>query len=230
MGPQRRVRHPAEASLVHQALDPLMPMDDHPPMLLLLHGRGSDELDLLALADALDPRLLLVSVRAPFSMSPGYNWYELMGPGHPEPRSFEHSLGLLNRFAGEIIQAYDVDPARLYLLGFSQGAMMAGSLTLSSPEGVAGAVLLSGYLPESLSRETSPEALRHKPFFVAHGTNDPVLPVELGRRARDFLKSVQADLTWCEYSIEHYVDSTELHDLSTWLSAQLDASANDRHA
>ena len=119
------------------------------PILLMLHGLGADENDLIGLADALDPSLFIVSVRAPFRYVVGNAWYGLEKVGDVEPKSFATGLSALGQFVDALPATYPIDPSRLYTLGFSQGAVMATSLLLSRPSLVAGSILLSGYLPTS---------------------------------------------------------------------------------
>ncbi len=196
---------PIHASLTHRLVPPRQPSHARPPALLLLHGRGADELDLLGLSEELDGRFLVVSARAPFQLGYGYHWYELVQVGAPEPRTFAQGLSLLERFTEEIVSGYRIDPARLYLLGFSQGAMMSGTLTMRHPERIAGTVMLSGYLPLGIGLEPEEQALQGQPFFVAHGAQDQVIPVEFGRQARDYLQRVKADLHYREYAMGHQI-------------------------
>ncbi|HEU5423701.1 MAG TPA: alpha/beta hydrolase [Nitrolancea sp.] len=217
-----RQSSPAESPLVHLIRPPRQAAEGPRPALLMLHGRGADELDLFGLADALDPRLLVISARAPFPLGPGYHWYELVQIGEPDNASFFQSLGLLERFVEDSLQRYQIDPRRLYLLGFSQGAMMAGALTLSHPGWIAGSILLSGYLPLDTGLPVDREHLAGEPFFVAHGTRDTVVPIQLGRRTEEFLSQVDADLTYREYSIAHQISLEEMEDFGAWLSALLD--------
>ena len=210
-------------SLVHQHQSPRAGSDGRPPGLLLLHGRGADELDLFGLAPALDSRLAVVSARAPFGLGFGYHWYDLLDIGRPEPATFERGLALLGAFAAEIAAGYGLDPARLYLLGFSQGAMMSGALALTRPERVAGVVALSGYLPLHAELTFDAAAQAGKPWFVAHGTQDPVIPVGFGRESRDWLSAHGADLTYREYPMPHAISDAELAEVAAWLTARLDA-------
>jgi phospholipase/carboxylesterase len=191
------------------------------PCLLLLHGRGADELDLLGLAEELDPRLFVVSARAPLRMGPGYAWYHLQNIGEPEPASFQASLAALSTFVADLPQAYPVDTARIFVLGFSQGAMMAGSLLLTRPSHLAGTAMLSGYLPLNSGLAVDEAPLRNRPAFVAHGTGDQVLPVALGRQARDYLVRLGADVTYREYRIGHSIGPDELVELAGWLGDRI---------
>ena len=213
-------------SLTYRVVPAQRPVDGVPPPgLLLLHGRGADELDLLGLAAALDPRLMLISARAPHRWHVGYHWYDLLDIGVPEPASYAVGRARLEAFVGEIVAARGLDPRRLYLLGFSQGAMMAGGLALTMPERIAGAVLLSGYLPLRQELPVREAALRGLPVFVGHGRYDDVIPVRYGHEARDYLTRVGADLTYREYPLPHTIGEEELAEVTAWLTVRLDGPA-----
>ena len=222
MGEGRLKQETIDASLIHRVVWPRVASDRPVPGLLVLHGRGADEGDLLGLATELDPRLLIVSARAPFPLGPGFHWYDLLAIGRPEPASFGRSRDLLGRFLGEIVEGYGIDPERLFLLGFSQGAMMSGTLLLTRSEAVAGAVLLSGYLPLHAGLAIDPASVRAKPVFVRHGVRDDVIPAAFGRESRDFLASAGAALDYGEYPIGHQISDQEVRDVAGWLTALLD--------
>lgn len=198
------------------------------PGLLLLHGRGSDERDLLQLAPLLDKRFFVVSARAPLPCFPGYMWYDIVDLATPDHAGLVHALDRLDQFSAEILERYPIDPARLYLLGFSQGAAMSALLALTRPERLAAAVLLSGYLPATGATQgmprLRPEGLADRAVFIAHGTLDPVLPVERGRALRDRFQATPATVTYQEYPIGHEVSLDELNLANAWLTAQLDTA------
>jgi phospholipase/carboxylesterase len=211
-------------SLLHRTLAARAGEPPH-PALVLLHGRGSHELDLLTLAPELDPRLFVISARAPLPWEGGigYAWYHLEAPARANKETFADSLRLLQRFLGELAAAYPVDPGRVYLLGFSQGAMMANALTLAEPHRVAGAILLSGFQPDLDGFTPNPDGVRSKPFFVGHGVHDELLGIELGRAVRDTLTNLGADLTYHEYEMGHQIIPQELVDIDSWLEATIAA-------
>ncbi len=212
-----------EAALIHAA-HPASQGSAPFPGLLLLHGRGTDEKDLLGLADELDDRLFVVSARGPFRFPyGGYAWYELDpdGVGYPSPESLNKSVALLERFLDEMASTYSVDPNRLYVGGFSMGGAMAAGLALLFPERIAGAVILSSYLPLHAGLEFKTEQAAGHPFFQAHGMYDPVIPVSHARETRDFLATADVDLTYREYPIAHQISGPELADLRTWFAEVL---------
>lgn len=206
-------------SLAYEAVPP--PGPGPHPLLLILHGRGANEHDLLPLASGLDPRFLVVSPRAPLARWGGYHWYDLIEMGTPEPATYTQGLQALRRFVGELLAAYPVAADQLYLLGFSQGAMMSGSLLMTQPETIAGAVLLSGYLPLEQDLAVQKERLAGKPVFIGHGTADNVLPIHHGREARDFFQAAGADLSYHEYPMGHQISTRERQDVADWLSGRV---------
>ncbi len=188
----------------------------------MLHGRGADERDLAVLSPRLDARLLIVSVRAPYAFQyGGYTWYDVRAVGVPEDNMFQKSYTRLVKFSEVLPQLYAVDPAQVFLMGFSMGAVMAYALSLTLPEKIAGVIAHSGYVPESSGLTLRWKQLAAFPFFVAHGTRDEVIPLSFGRRARELLQAAEADLTYHEYPIGHQISQQSLNDLSMWLSQHI---------
>jgi phospholipase/carboxylesterase len=188
------------------------------PGIVLLHGLGSDELDLLSLASQLDPTLYAISVRAPLSHpGGGFAWYDLQrhGPGLGS-ESIEAALRSIAQFLDDVVERYPIDPSRLFLGGFSMGAAMAGALTLLHPEKVAGTVMTSGYLPPDSGDRYRVKDARGKPVFQGHGLYDYLVPLQGARLTRDYLQSVGVRLTYKEYPIAHQVSADELKDLVEW--------------
>ncbi len=193
------------------------------PGLLLLHGRGSDEADLMGLVDALDPRLTVVSARAPNRLPPGFAWYVMGEVGYADAEAVQSSVGDLREFIDGMIPAYGINPQRLYLMGFSQGAVMSVALSLVVPEKVQGVVMHSGYVPTYSGLGLQPGKIAGKGYFVAHGKYDDVIPVTFGRDAHEYLEAAQARVTYREYPIGHSISEESLYDLSEWLTNELDS-------
>jgi phospholipase/carboxylesterase len=198
------------------------------PLLLLLHGVGSNEEDLFGLAPYMDERFLVVSARAPVVLGYGsYGWFniEFTPAGMvADIEQAKRTLLMLPGFIDELVETYGADGRRVYVAGFSQGAMMGLALTLTRPDKVAGLVAMSGRLPEQV-REHEPdrEALAGKPILVTHGLYDPVLSVGQARAARDYLGSLPVELTYREYPMAHEVSMESLRDVTAWLKKSLDA-------
>ena len=216
-------------SFFHHVSPPKMDLVGKPPLLLLLHGYGANEDDLFSLAPYLDERFLIVSARAPVRLgSMSYAWFSLeFGPGRViiDKEEVENSRRTLRKFINELIETYHVNPHEVYLMGFSQGAMMSLAVVLTYPGTAAGVVAMSGrLLPQILEQIPDRDALIGLPIFVAHGTRDPLLPVETGRDTRKILADLAVDLTYREYQMGHEVTAESLDDITGWLTDRLDRS------
>ena len=216
-----------QLSLTHLTRPPREQQPGAPPLLLLLHGVGSHEADLFPLAEELDGRFFVVSARGPNTQRPGaYAWYEVVFAPTGfviDPRQAEESRQTLLRFIDELVAAYGVDPARVYLMGFSQGAIMSLAVALSRPDKVAGVVAMSGrLLPEFRPLIAEPEALAGLPILVVHGLADQVMPIRDGREVRDTLSALPVALTYREYPMGHHVAPESLRDVAAWLRERLD--------
>jgi len=212
-----------ETTLKHQ----IAPFDESRselhPTLILLHGRGANEEDLLGLVPYLSPRLLCIAARAPLRFANGgYTWYDLREIGSPNSEQFLQSYELLVQFLDDVQKQYPVDPRQIFLFGFSMGTVMSYSLALTKPEKIKGVIAHSGYVPEDTSLQLRWGSLAHTSFFVAHGIYDPVIPIEFGRKANELLTKSGAALTYREYPIQHQISDDSLHDLTGWLSSHLD--------
>ncbi|WP_242344897.1 alpha/beta hydrolase [Anaeromyxobacter terrae] len=199
------------------------------PLLLLLHGLGADERDLFALAPWLDPRFLVVAARAPYPARPsGFAWYGLDRTTTPitlDPAEVEASREALAELVPELCAAYGADPARVFLFGFSQGAVMSYALALARPDLVRGLVAHSGrVLPQSLSRAELAPALARLEALVLHGTWDEVIPVQRGREARSLLAPLLGErVEYREYPIGHTISEESLADAGAWLVSRAGA-------
>jgi phospholipase/carboxylesterase len=217
-------------SLSYLIKEPSQPSAGSPPLLLLLHGLGSSERDLIGLAPELDGRFYCVSARAAYTLEAGsYAWFHTRFTAEGpiiEPEEAEQSrLGIL-RFIDEALETFGLDAKQVYLMGFSQGAIMSLSVALTRPDKVAGVVAMSGrILPEVLPRMAAPDQLRGLPLFVAHGTADGVLPIKHGRASRDLLSRLPVKLSYREYPVGHEVTQESLNDIRAWLSGRLGSHA-----
>jgi len=196
--------------------------ETNPPAVILLHGRGANEDDLLGLADRLDERVFLVAARAPFPFQyGGFTWFDIVDAGSPEPGMFAESYQRLSQFWDDVKNGYPIDPSRMFLLGFSMGTMMSYLIALTKPRTVAGVAANSGYIPENVSLKFQWDKVAGMPFYVAHGVLDPVIPVKLGRRAKALLEDAKADLVYREYPMGHEISQENLSDMTTWLTEKL---------
>ncbi len=218
---------PIPAPLDHLISPPSSTSDTY-ALLVLLHGLGADAHDLLPLAAELGrDDVLVVAAQAPYALTGpfgvGYAWYDMHDIGDPDPTTFAPSLSRLREFLHAVVAGYPVDPRRVFLLGFSQGAVMSLATVLTDPRRLAGVVALSGYLPEAVSGAEGGN-LDRLPIFVGHGNADPLISVTEGHNARDVLTASGADVTYREYSVAHRIAPDELDDIRNWLGARLDAT------
>ncbi|GIW11284.1 MAG: phospholipase/carboxylesterase [Dehalococcoidia bacterium] len=203
-------------ALVHAVHRPARP-SAHPPGLLVVHGWGADEHDLLGLAPWLDERLLIVSPRAPLRLDWGYGWYRFLPGRGAELESFTAALEQLERFATALPERYGIDPQFLFLLGFSQGAILSAALASLYPRQFRGVALLSGRLPP-IPTEAQLAGL---PVFLAHGRFDPVIPVEEGHQLAEALRTWGATVTTHYSDYGHEIPPATLRDLNAWLAPLL---------
>ena len=185
--------------------------------LVLVHGRGADEHDLLPLFDALDPdrRLHGFAPRGPLSLPPGgRHWYVVRRVGFPDRATFDPTFAAL----GAWVDGLPVPVERTILGGFSQGAVMSYALGLAAGRPVpAGILALSGFVPEVEGLELDLQSRAGLPVAIAHGSHDPVISVELGRRARDRLTEAGLAVAYAETPVPHTIDPSLLPALREWL-------------
>lgn len=217
------------ASLVHTVRLSGIPSTpgERSPLLLLLHGVGSNERSMAQLAPAFDPRFIVVSARSPITLGPdAYAWFHVaFTPNGPsiDAREAEAGWAHIARFIDEAVETYDADPARVFVAGFSQGGIMALAALLTSPERIAGAVAMSGrLLPEVLPHAASPERLQDKPVLIVHGVADETLGIHFARQAREQLQRFPLAVTYRELSMGHSIVPQSLALVREWLTARLD--------
>src|SRR5512140_3754863 len=202
------------SSLLHRVLEPENSNATVHPTLVMLHGRGADEEDLLGLSSFLDDRLLIISARAPFAFDfGGYTWYDIGQVGVPLPGMFDESYAKLVTFVDDVLRNYPVDRSRLYLFGFSMGAVMSYALSLTEPKLFSGVSANSGYVPEGTNLRFRWQDLAGKQFFIAHGTADQVIPVQMARRAKELFAKSNATVDYREYPMDHQISDESLSDI-----------------
>jgi phospholipase/carboxylesterase len=192
------------------------------PTILALHGRGSNERDLIGLAPYLPKEFLWISPRGTFTLGPSsYEWFQITQIGKPDPARLANSLQTLDTFIDEIIASCPVDKNKLYLLGFSQGSIVSMSYALTKPQRVAGVIAQSGYIPQESGLQFDEAGVKDKPFILTHGVQDPLLPVDWARRSRDTLEKIEVNLEYHEFNMGHQVKEESLAVINTWLEKQL---------
>jgi phospholipase/carboxylesterase len=203
------------------------PADGDPAGLLVLHhGRGADELDLLPLADVLDPRrrLHVVSPRAPLTLPgwPGYHWYVVARVGYPDRDTFQAAFAALADLHDELWQRTGLTPAQTVLGGFSMGSVMSYSLGLEPGRPApAGVLAFSGFVPVVEGWEPELDSRQGVRVFIAHGRADPIIGVDFGRQARELLEGGGLDVDYLETDAAHNIDPDVVPSAAGWLTATL---------
>jgi phospholipase/carboxylesterase len=200
--------------------------DDAEGLLVLHHGRGTSERDLIGLADLLDPerRLRVVTPRAPLQLpgSPGYHWYLVPRVGYPDPKTFEAARTALAELHDRLREESGIGPERTVLGGFSMGAVMSYAMGLSAERPApAGILAFSGFVPTVEGWVPSFDDRTGTRVFVSHGRNDPVIGIEFAHRARELVEAGGLDLTYRESELGHQIDPAHLREAATWLGATL---------
>ena len=198
------------------------------PLVVLLHGRGSDRHDLLALAPHLAPDAVVVTPEAPhhglpWGYGPGWAWYQYLGRNVPEPRSFEASQQALAEFLAEIPGRLPVPTGPVVLGGFSQGGTMSVAYALRNPGAVPMVLCLSGFLADHPTVRATPQTVRGTRFFWGHGTMDPSIPLALGQEGRAALRAAGAELEARDYPMGHGVSPDEARDVREWIERSMAA-------
>jgi phospholipase/carboxylesterase len=203
------------------------PADGDPDGLLVLHhGRGADEADLIGLADALDParRLHVVAPRGPLTLPgwPGYHWYVVPRVGYPDHDTFHGSFAALAELHDELWERTGLGPERTVLGGFSMGSVMSYSLGLARVRPApAGILAFSGFVPVVDGWEASFDDRGGLRVFVAHGRRDPIMEVGFAHRARELLESGGLEVEYHESDAAHHIDPAHVPAAVGWLGATL---------
>lgn len=207
------------AGLTYLVKEPVTKTDDA-PLLIMLHGYGSNAQDLFGLAQFMPARYRVISVQAPITLAKGsYAWYHLdMSGGKPKYTytEAEQSRKLIAQFIAEAKVKFKSN--QVHLLGFSQGAIMSYSVAFTQPEKVKSITALSGRVLQEVSTSIKTSvALQQLKVFVGHGTTDNVLPITYGKEAQAICTRLKVKLTYTEYPMGHEINQPELNDILVWL-------------
>ena len=212
-------------SLEHLIRKPSITTVGKPPLLLLLHGYGSNEEDLFSFAPELPGEYYIISARAPMPMAPSGNaWYTIYwdapnGKWSDDKEAIE-ARDLISKFITEAIDAYDLDENNVTLIGFSQGTILSYAVALTYPEKIKNVVALSGYINKDITQvKEDKSAYNNINIFCSHGTVDQVIPVNAARMAPAFLKELGIETALKEYPVGHGVAPQNFYDAKSWLEA-----------
>lgn len=213
-----------DISLYHLVREPKIKKDKN-PLLLLLHGYGSNEEDLFSFAEQLPEEYFIVSARAPYNLPQysGHAWYAItfdsdMNKFSDDKQAIE-SRDLIFKFIDELVATYPIDADNVTLVGFSQGAILSYAVALTYPEKIKRVLAMSGYLNmDIVGKSLHAEDVSKLRFFISHGVVDQVIPIEWARKAPEFLKNLGLDVEYHEYNAGHGVAPQNFYDLVSWLN------------
>ncbi|HQA75336.1 MAG: alpha/beta fold hydrolase [Flavobacterium sp.] len=211
-------------SLHHIVREPKIKKDKN-PLILLLHGYGSNEEDLFSFASELPDEYFVISVRAPHDMM--YNsfaWYAINFDADENKFSdieqAQSSRVLIATFIDEVVQNYPIDQKNVTLIGFSQGCILSYAVALTYPEKVQRVVAMSGYLNTEIADEDfAKNDFSNLKIFASHGTVDQVIPVDWARNSIPKIKALGIDIVFKEYPVGHGVAPQNFYDFKNWLEA-----------
>lgn len=214
------------SSLLHHITRPSS-LNDNAPLLIMFHGYGSDENDLFSFASELPEELFIISVRAPYPMQPyGYAWYTINFDAEKGKWSNDEeaksSRDLIANFIDEACNNYPVDNNNITLLGFSQGAILSYGVALTYPEKVNNIIALSGYVNTGiLATNIDPCKFEHLNFYCSHGSLDQVIPIDWARKSIEFLKSLNVEHQYSEFSVGHGVAPQNFYEFNEWVKNRI---------
>lgn len=202
-------------------------LTENAPLLIMLHGYGSDEADLYSFSGELPDDVFIISVQAPIAMQPyGNAWYSInfdedKGKWSDNEQA-KASRDLIAKFIDEAVEAYPVNKNNVTLLGFSQGAILSYAVALTYPEKVKNIIALSGYvnkdiLPENLEKTDFPNL----DFYCSHGSVDQVIPVDWARQSAPFLKELNIKHVYSEFRVGHGVSPENFREFRDWLGKRV---------
>lgn len=200
---------------------------ENPPLLILLHGYGSNEQDLFSFATELPDEMLIISARAPMTLGPGsYSWYTInfdMNNGKfSDTDEAKISRDKIVQFIDEVTNTFDVNKENVFLLGFSQGTILSYSVALNYPEKVHHVIALSGYINQELLKPSYRiNNFTNLDFFISHGSEDQVIPVEWAQNAAPFLNDLHLNNSYKEYMVGHGVAPQNFYDFKAWIEERI---------
>jgi phospholipase/carboxylesterase len=196
---------------------------DKNPLLLLLHGYGSNEEDLFSFSSELPEEYYVISARAPYDMGFGsYAWYAINFDANENKFSdipqAQQSRDIIANFIDELIANYPIDSTNVSLIGFSQGTILSYAVALSYPEKIQRVVAMSGYLNlDMVNPNFNTNNLSNLKIFASHGTVDQVIPVDWARKAAPILSQLGVEVLYKEYPVGHGVAPQNFYDFKNWL-------------
>ncbi|WP_042143340.1 alpha/beta hydrolase [Paucisalibacillus sp. EB02] len=192
------------------------------PAIFLMHGMGSNEDDLLPLVHDLADSTFIFSVRGPIEQPPGYAFFTIEGFGKPHRTVFDQAIQNIISLIGEMCEEHPIDSSQIFLMGFSQGAILSMSIGLKLGQQIKGIAALSGYIPDFMKHDYRDQNLKGLSLFCSHGELDPVLPFDWANEAKDLYNQLGAKVEFHAYTVGHQVSQQNFQDFRNWLQVTID--------
>ncbi|MBU87298.1 MAG: phospholipase [Flavobacteriaceae bacterium] len=191
-----------------------------PPLLIMLHGYGSNEKDLFSFSDALPEQYTIVSLRAPINIGMGFAWYDISFDQEGK-KIYDREMAIKTK--NSLINCINIlnkelqtDPFSVTLMGFSQGAILSNAIALTNPSGIKNVICLSGGVDKEII-ELSKKNLKSLSFYFSHGVNDSILPFNQAKNSLEFLKNNNVNFDFESYPIGHGVSPENFKSMLRWL-------------
>ncbi|MEH7123404.1 esterase [Bacillus sp. JJ1773] len=191
------------------------------PALFVMHGIGSNEQNMLSLVNGLEEEFFIFSIRGHLEHPPGFAFFTIQGYGRPHREVFDQAITNLTSFIEYASDQYPLDSSQLYLMGFSQGAILSMTLGLTLGERIKGIIALSGYIPGFIKEEYDVKPVHNMSLFISHGEMDQVLPYEWGVANKEYFQALGASVTFKTYQEGHTVSLQNFQDYMKWLQDSL---------
>ncbi|RAV19370.1 alpha/beta hydrolase [Paenibacillus contaminans] len=196
------------------------------PVIFTLHGKGSNEKNMLGLAAPLASEFIIINIRGNLTLGNGYQYYELKSLGNPIRELFDQAVQNLEAFIRYATEKYPVDANKRYLFGFSQGAILSMTLALTMGDQLKGIVALNGYVPAFVKTEYSLQSVKNTSVFISHGEFDSVFPVRIGQETAAYFQDQTSHLTFNLYPTDHGVSEENQRDFVRWLESDAGINTN----
>lgn len=196
------------------------------PVIFTLHGKGSNEKNMMGLVAPLAADFIIINIRGDLTLGNGYQYYELKSLGNPIRELFDQAVQNLEAFIRYATEKYPVDAQKRYLLGFSQGAILSMTLALTMGDQLKGIVALNGYVPAFVKTEYSLQSVKNTSVFISHGEFDSVFPVRIGHETAAYFQDLTSHLTFKLYPTDHGVSEENQRDFVRWLESDAGINSN----
>ena len=202
-------------------MPPLLEPDKKYPAVFALHGIGYNEQDILSFVTDLKEKWLIIGIRGHLKHDEGFAYYTLIEYGKPDREKFDKSIEMLKDFISFAREKYPIDPEQIFLLGFSQGAILSMSLALILGDCIKGVVAMNGYIPNFVKDEYATKPLNKVSFFLSDGEFDPIFPPHVGQENYAYLSQYAKSVQYKTYPSGHEISAENQKDLTAWLRNQI---------